>query len=290
MSSRKFQTGAWVFWTGDAAPILPDDAAQLATTAGVDVSVVPEYAGDRVCATRVFARAGAVASKRGWLLRPILRTNAELAMGIVAEKKDAEARTVKHHHDATATWAEANPEGIAGDHSIAQYCDAQYKLLRNRLLNADWTATLTNYVLSKCGGTAVRDDGRVYWVPPQKLDELSKLDTFLKAIGLDLVIAEIEPVHAPVVERVASGSLSEKIAELKKECDEWDGTQKPGTYARRIEEYTDLRKRATMYQAALGIAVDDVTGILTDLEQRATRLLEIRQTKIVHRNGSVSDK
>jgi hypothetical protein len=92
-------------------------------------------------------------------------------------------------------------------------------------------------------------------VPPQRVEAVRRLGAFLQEIGIDLVLCELEPEVRPVVEQVAHDSLDEQISALEAEVQEFDGTQKPSTYARRLDDYQRLRERAVLYRDALGLGL-----------------------------------
>ena len=96
-------------------------------------------------------------------------------------------------------------------------------------------------------------------------------------VGIDLVLCEIEAETRTVVEHGGPREPgSSRLAALEAEAQEFDGTQKPCTYARRLEEYQRLRERAVLYRDALGVGVDRAEQVLTELEQKVTAMLELR--------------
>jgi hypothetical protein len=122
-----------------------------------------------------------------------------------------------------------------------------YRELRGKIVADDWAASITAY-LEYHDAARVRGDGRVYWVPPQRVDDVRRLGAFLQEVGIDLILCELEPETRTVVEQVAHDSLADQLDQLQAEAAAFDGTQKPSTYARRLDEYQRLRERAILYR------------------------------------------
>lgn len=134
----------------------------------------------------------------------------------------------------------------------------------------------------------MRGDGRVYWVPPQRIDDIKKLGAFLAEVGIDLIMCEIEPETRTVVADVAQVSIDEELDRLQEEAEAFDGKQKPSTYARRLDVYQKLRQRAVLYRDALGVGADRAAQVLDELEQKVSSMLELRKTITIHRDGTIT--
>jgi hypothetical protein len=128
----------------------------------------------------------------------------------------------------------------------------------------------------------------VYWVPPQRLAEVRQFGAFLAEVGIDLVLCEIEAENRTVVTAVAQESLADQLQALEAEVAAFDGTQKPSTYAHRLDLFARLKNRAILYRDALGVGVEQAQGVLTTLEQKVTAMLELRSNLVVHRDGTTS--
>ncbi|MDD5310124.1 MAG: hypothetical protein PHU25_22645 [Deltaproteobacteria bacterium] len=244
MTNKKFDSGAFVFTRTRAyVPRNPEDVIPLAAKHGFDASIVPDYAGDRAAVGRAIAKTDTKIAGDTYLLRPIRRTGSEVVYGIVRENKTGDDH-LDHDHEATVTWkAEPNPAVIEGDHTIANCVRLAYAELRGKLVADDWTATVTKE-LERLGAVPFREDGRVYWCPPQSLAAVRKLQSFLAEVGVVVVVAEVEAENTGVVTEIVSESVADQLHTLALEVEAFDGTQKPGTYARRLEEYQHLREVA----------------------------------------------
>jgi hypothetical protein len=228
-------------------------------------------------------------SNEGSLLRPIKRTSSEVVYGIVREKKDESHQRLDHDFESTISWsAEPDPAIVIGDHDVANRVREAFDALHGKIVADDWSSSITTYLESH-DAARMRGDGRVYWVPPQRLDDIRKLSSFLTEVGIDLIMCEIEPEVQTVVQDVAQVSIDDELDRLQAEAEAFDGKQKPSTYARRLDDYQKLRQRAVLYRDALGVGADRAKQVLDELEQKVGSMLELRKQTTVHRDGSVSD-
>ncbi|MDD5310037.1 MAG: hypothetical protein PHU25_22195 [Deltaproteobacteria bacterium] len=288
MTNKKFATGAFVFTRTRAyVPRNPEDVLPLAIKHGFSPEVVPPYAGDRAAIGRAITKTDTKIAGDTYLLRPIRRTGSEVIYGIVRENKTGDDH-LDHNHEATVSWkAEPDPAVIEGDHTIANRVRLNYCDLRGKLVSDDWTMTCTKE-LERLGAVPFREDGRVYWCPPQSLDSVRRLQRFLAEVGVIVVVAEVEAENTGVVTEIVSESVADQLHALALEVEAFDGTQKPGTYARRLEEYQHLRERAILYRDALGVGVERTVEVLNELERKVSEMLELRTKTVVHRDRSVS--
>lgn len=289
MTSSKFATGAFVFTR--TRGLLPRDPAELEPIAlahGLDAGIIPAYPGDRVAITRAITHASRGLSREGFLLRPIRRSSTEIVYGIVQERTDESRQRLDHDFEDVVSWStEPDPSIVTGDHDVAQRVRDAYQQLRGKIVADDWSSSITAYLESH-DAARMRGDGRVYWVPPQRIDDIKKLGAFLAEVGIDLIMCEIEPEVQTVVADVAQVSIDEELDRLQEEADAFDGKQKPSTYSRRLEEYNALRQRAVLYRDALGVGADRAAQVLDELEQKVSSMLELRKQTVIHRDGTVT--
>jgi hypothetical protein len=288
MTNSKFATGAFVFTRARGLqPREPDELTPIARKHGIDITVIPTYAGDRTAIGRALSQASAGLAREGFLLRPITRTSTTVIYGIVREQRDEADQKLEHDFEATVSWsAEPDPETVNGDHEIARRVADAYRNLRGKVVADDWSSSITAH-LEAHDAARVRGDGRVYWVPPQRLAEVRQFGAFLAEVGIDLILCEIESENRTVVQIVAQESLADQLQTLETEAQSFDGTQKPSTYTRRLEEYQRLRERAVLYRDALGVGAEKAQSVLAELEKKVTAMLEVRSTVVVHRDGTI---
>lgn len=282
MTDTRYQSGAFVFARARGVePRRPEEIEPLLAKHGLNPDIAPAYSGDRAAVGRAFTAAKAGLSKEGLLLRPIKRTSHELVFGVVKETPDVADQSIEHQFEAVVSWAvEPDPSAVHGDHPIALRVAAIYQELRGKITADDWSGAITEY-LEDHDAARVRSDGRVYWVPPQKVDDVRKLGDFLAEISIDLVVCQLEAEARCVAQGAAQDSLDDQLARLQREVAEFDGTQRPSTYTRRLEEFQRLRQRAILYRDALGCGVDRAETVLTELEQKVSNMLELRTSTVV---------
>jgi Family of unknown function (DUF6744) len=290
MQQDKFRTGAFVFIRARGIqPRDPDDLPPLAAQHGIPTDFIPTYAGDRTAIGRAISQASSGLHREGFLLRPITRTSTEVVYGVVREDRDEAEQKLDHDFEATVSWsAEPDPSVIKGDHRIARRVADAYQTLRDKITADDWSSSITSF-LETHDAARVRGDGRVYWIPPQRLDDIRSFGALLADVGIDIVLAEICAESRTVVEQVAQNSLDEQLVRLETEVELFDGTQKPSTYQRRLDEYQRLRERAGLYRDALGLGISRAERVLTDLEQKVSTMLNLRRQTVIHREESTTE-
>ena len=288
--TQKFSTGAFVFTrTRGLEPRDPADLQPIAVQRGIDPSFIPSCPGDRVTIMRAIAHASRGLQSEGFLLRPIRRTSSEVIYGVVREQKDEATRRLDHDFEDTISWStEPDPTIIAGGHDVANRVREAFQNLRGKIVADDWSSSNTTYLESH-DAARMRGDGRVDWVPPQRIEDVRKLSSVLGKVGIDLIMCEIEPEVQTVVQDVAQVSIDDELDRLQVEATAFDGKQKPSTYSRRLDEYKRLRQRAVLYRDALGVGADKASQVLDELEQKVSSMLELRKTITVHRNGAVTN-
>jgi len=291
MQNEKFQKGAFVFTRAQGLePKDPETLLNLAQNHGIDEVFIPQYAGDRQALTRAIIRTQSGLSRKGFLLRPIKRTSTEVIYGIVREEKNEQDQKLEHDFEATVSWkVEPDPEKIEGDHPVASRVAQEYQVLRGKIVADDWSAAITTF-LEGHDAARVRNDGRVYWIPPQRIEEVRRLGMLLQDVGIDLILCELEPEVHTVVQDVAQISIDDELERLQAEARVFDGTQRPSTYLRRLEEYQGLRERAILYRDALGLGVDKASEVLLALEQKVQAMLQTRRQTVIHRDGTKESK
>lgn len=277
MSSHRFKNGAFVFTRARGVePRAPEELEPLLAKHGIRSEFVPQYPGDRAAVGRAFAAAKSGLSKDGLLLRPIKRSATELVYGVVKETPDVVDQRIDHEFEAVISWsAEPDPSAVRGDHVLAVRVAAFYRDLRGKITSDDWSGAISSY-LDQHDAARVRSDGRIFWVPPQRIEPIRRLAAFLEEIGIDLILCELEPEVRTVVQGVARENLEEQLSRLQAEVAAFDGKQRPSTYARRLDEFQKLRERALLYRDALGMGVDQAEQVLAELEDRVEAMFELR--------------
>ena len=288
MTNSKFTTGAFVFTRARGLqPRDPTELRPLAAQHNLPEDLVPCYAGDRAAMGRAIAQTSSGLHRENYLLRPIKRASSEVVFGIVREQKDESGRTLDHQQEGTVSWAAEPDASVQGDHPIAHRVADNYANLRGKITSEDWAGSITSF-LEQHDAARIRGDGRIYWVPPQRVDAVKQLGAFLAEVGIDLILCELEPETKTIVQDVASESIDDQLDKLQAEVVNFDGTQKPSTYQRRLDEYQRLRQRATLYRDALGVGVDRARLVLDELEQKVQTMLDIRRQSVVHKDGTVT--
>ena len=284
----KYHNGAFAFTRNSATiePMFPDQIARIAAQFGIRETIIPSYAGDRAVVSRAISTQSTALAKQGWWLRPLKQFKTHLVYGIVREEKNQEERRLRHDHEACFEWNVEHDNGlhVTGTHEAALAVDQQYQDYRGKIMAPDWTNSIMTYLIGDCHAQAMRDDGRVVWIPPVSLPQVYDLKPFLEAVGITMAILVVEAEHTIMVQQATTESIAGQLQALQEEVAAFDGTQKPSTYKARIVAYQALRKRATLYRETLGIGVEQAENLLQELEEKVRGLLEIRSKTTIHRD------
>jgi len=292
VSNKKFNSGAFVFFTKrNVRPVEIDYIKQsLVDYPDLDESIIPPYAGDRMAVFRTLRTMIRKVAHEGWLCRPIKRDKKEVVYGIVKEKKDEIAETLDHDHEATFAWRATHPHQIFGNHEVSVAINDEYQSLRDKIHGDDWTRTVVKYLVNGCSAQNIREEGIVYWVPPQMIKKVGRLNDFLTKFGVRVTCCEIESADVPMVQEVVQSNLDEELEKFEEEVNKFDGKQRSTVYTIRLQRYEELRKRANLYKSALGVAVDRISTSLDELESKVTTMLDLRSNLVVHKDGSATQR
>jgi hypothetical protein len=292
-AKRNFSDGAIVTNAKTHVDLItPEDARNMALAAGIDEKFVPDYAGDRMSVFRCFRKMIHHVKRDNWLLTQIKSTKTEVVYGISKVTKDEVKERVDHDFEATIAWRNDNPDHMEGDHEVAKVVDNYYQELRGKLHGDDWTTSVRKFLQNEAKALSLRgDEGIVYWCPPDRLSDLNKIADFLvEYLRFGMLILRIESRDRTVCENVASTKLNDQIEKLKAEVEKFDGKQRSTVYSRRLEQYQELRKTATMYKGALGIATSDLDQVLAGLEAKVKGMFDLRGTIKVQKDGTVIER
>jgi hypothetical protein len=204
---------------------------------------------------------------------------------IIAKRRNDALLRVDTEFRASVAWSDEAPDEVEGDHPVAGRVRETFDRLRDRVVADDWTAKLIAYLTGTMRAVSMRDDGRVYWVPPQHIDDVAALRAFLKDCGIDLVLAPITETATKVVRAAAGASIADEIARLRAVVADFDGKQKPSNYESRLAEFAALRDRAVLYREALSVGVDEAQAALDELEQKVEAFLMERTSTVLHREA-----
>lgn len=294
-TSDTYKNGAFVFWNNRLhSPAMdPADVVLMAEAAGLPASIVPDYAGDRQVLSRVIDGNASKLKRKGWVLSSLKRANNHLLMTVHETNKDPDARVTDLPQVGTIEWfaEQADPDNkVLSDHPVGEWLNHEYQQLRDKIVGQDWTSTLVAYLVNECYAVSFREDGRVYWVPPVGLAKVKELQSWIKQIGVNIAIAEIDADVQDSVQEVVRESLFDQLESLKSEIDNFNGRQKPSTYSDRIDQLHTLRKRAIVFTETLTDLRDESAELLSSIDtmdNSVEKMLEERKQIRVKRDGTI---
>src|SRR6185503_10701659 len=234
MERQRFADGAITFWRARGIETrTPEELESISARHGIKQELLPQYTGDRVSITRAIDGTRAGLAREGLLLRPIRRTATEVLFGIVRERTSEAIERVDHDLEGVVGWSlEPDPAFVRGDHPVAHRVAEAYRELRGKVAAEDWSRSITTHLESLA---ATRLRAGLHWVPPTQVETLTQLGSLLGEVGIDLVVCEVDAEARVVVQRAAQDSLDEQLRRLEEEVAAFDATQRPTTYARRLE-------------------------------------------------------
>lgn len=292
MTEKLANGNAFVFYRTSSAckPMAPASIAELAKVHDIPTSIVPAYAGDRAQVSRAIAQGTSSARKAGWALASYHTDHHEVLYSILRLDKDHTSKQVRPSYADSLRWSDEGGNGmhIEGSHPVARDIDGIFQGLRGMVCPGDWTEAITEYVKGACQGFAFKENGHVYVVPSRNIHLLDKLQAFLAQVGISLVVVEVEPSVEYAVQDAAAESIAGELQKLQDAVAAFDGTQKPSNYRARVQEITELRKRATVYKETLQIAVDEYEAVLQALGSQVSRMLDIRENTTIPRGAGKS--
>jgi len=201
--------------------------------------------------------------------------------GIIKEDRDEEGKLISHSQEGTIEWHEGMP--ISYEYSsfealgICRRVVDAFSKFQGKVITDDWGEAIRNWLLDN-DSTPLRPDGRIFWIPPQRKAEMLAFEKLLLEGGVSLVVLEVAtPQAIEVVKESASESLDSSLESLIQEVGSFDGTQRPSTYEKRLQEYQKLKERAILYRDALGIGVEKAIQALESLESKVEALFNIRK-------------
>jgi hypothetical protein len=284
-----YSDGAFCFYRipKDYVPMLPSDFMSHRYVGGG--YVLPEYSGHRAIAGRAVSSIQTKVRKMGFLLESIKSSKEEMVYGIVSVEKDQYREKLDLQHEDSFRWTEAS-RCVSGSHLIAQMVQLKYQELENKILASDWAESITANIENACRGTAMREDGRVYWVPTSGIKECEKLQEFLASVRIQLIICQVESTQVPVVQQAVKETLADQLQKLTEESAAFDGKQKPSTYVNVIAEYRAIKGKILSYQASFDVAGETLNEALTKLEEKAQVFLDTRSKSTLHRDGTETQR
>ena len=285
----KYSNGAFAFYRvgSQYIPMDPDSIEALGIQYGV--KTLPTYAGDRAMLGKAISYVQTKVRKMDFRLESIKSGQKEIVYAIVEVDTNVSTETVDLTQCDLFRWEEGQPQ-VEGTHLIAQMVNLQFDQVRGLIHASDWTEALTTNLEHMCFAAKMREDGRIYYVPPGGLEAARTLQQFCQSAHINLVLCEIESEQVEVIAEAVQETMAEQLQQLQEAAEQFDGTQKPSTYSNRLEEYAALKTKAELYQASLHIGIEQITKALETLETKAAGYLDSRQGVTIHRDGSTSRK
>lgn len=298
MPNTTYSTGAIVFYSASrVVQADPLDVRILASSLGIPEKYVPDYAGDRETITRAKTACAAQLRSQGWMIDPIIQRKSEVAYGLVRATKNEDTLNLNYEHEATLAWKADAPDNFtcmsraySDAEAVGMSVIQEWRNRRGKIVAADWTQSICNFLTEECAAANVRDDGRVYWVPPMCLPFARAYSQVLDSVSIRLFVCEIEPERTKDMADIAEENIMQEVQRLSDEVSTFDGTQNAATYAARIDLIDSIERRAIAYRSALNVNTETCDRILDTLRTQLESLHAERTQKSVPRSTSTTTK
>lgn len=273
--------GALVTWDLFSAFVTPAKLSALLTDNGMDATIVPAEV-DQAAAVR--STASGWTQGRGkadrYKSEVVYDDNGRIEVGILRRERLGPHR-VRWEQVDVVTFDTGAEDWMGTSTSEASQVFKRTADRNRTHLDCNWVrSNVIDPQLSSMGACKLRRLGGVVYVPVQHLERLARLQTVVENIGA----SEFSVIHAAPTEssrKAIAGStqreLRSQLDELLEQLGRWESS------SRRVREdaadsalvtFCDLKARAELYQDALAIRMDELTGAIDAAEQRAREIID----------------
>lgn len=237
-------------------------------TAGLDAALLPE----EPTAEKALKQAvrEAQVGQRDRLIRLGLDSEVEVVFAIVRESRD-DAGNVKYLQEARVHLDRASGviSSDVNSHDIVRAVFDGFHVLKTTHTADDVRRAIVK-ALGSWAAVTLRDGGGIYWVPSVYAAELRRLQGAIEKIGSSRV--HVLPVHQSddaqrALGEIATASLEAELAQLQTEIAAFVSMppERTSTLTRRLDAFSALKDRATLYKTVLSITVTDLDQQLRNM-------------------------
>jgi uncharacterized protein involved in exopolysaccharide biosynthesis len=211
----------------------------------------------------------AVTGVDGQLFRFAAQTDERTIWALVREERKGDG-SVEYHQEAqiAVDLAAGTFSSDCAAHPIVQDIRARYDALVGTYSSREVRASIVR-LLERSSAVSIREAGGVYWIPAPYAETGRRLKAVIDQVGSS--VFSVLPVHETnigneALGNAARGSLETEIVELKDEIARFKADPpKAATLERRLEAFTALQARASLYRDLLSVEVSDLETNLTEL-------------------------
>ena len=245
---------------------------------GLDPRTAPAAPSPETAFKRAVQHTASSALCKGYLLREIDNTGAELVIAVVEETKLRQQRDLRFATVDTVTFDKINRTRrtrSANDHPVSSSVEAWFVAF-NGALTADDVRGWLQKRLGDLMAVPLRENGGVYWVPSIYASTVRMLAQVIGSLGRSAmsVVPQFDGAEArDSIGGAARETLVDELEVLAGEIAAFDAKTRGATMRRRLETFDALRNRADIYARMVGCAVDDLKELVTAQEAKIMALL-----------------
>lgn len=213
----------------------------------------------------------------GYLIRPIAKTDKAITWGAVREDVDAAQTDLDYALETRFALLRANEATVyeSQAHPVASAVANCYTALLGSV-TTDQIRAMVRKVCRSRGGIAI---GTEFFVPGAHATLLRAMQAVVEELGGSQLW--LLPVHdstesRQTLDRAMRSSLEDELTAIAKEIDSFDATTRATTLEARLEQFADLRSKATLYAGILETAHEDLNTRINQLQTKVREMIGIR--------------
>lgn len=261
--------GKVVSWSLGGIELTRDELVRRWVAAGLDERKIPSGIRPRSCVLRTLEEL----EVKGFTRR-IVENPQEAVWVLVDEKIDTANADVEFSIEERLIFDKKTKSLRVSDAHYQPTVDALMERFAVSFLTADVRALILDEIKA-AGALTLRDNGGIYFLPPQRFELVSKLAAFIEALGpsCSMLLLNVPETQNDVqaIFRAFETEFIGDMESLGKDLDELaaDGDKvRASTWLRRLQEFKSHKVKAEMFAELLTIESTRYTARVAELESR----------------------
>lgn len=228
-------------------------------------------------AEQAWQRACRTTKVDGYLIRTIAKTDKSLTWGAVREDIDVAQTDLDYALETRFALLRANEAAVYEDqqHPVADAVANCYTSLLGAV-TTDQVRTMVRKVCRGRGGIAI---GTEFFVPGAHATLLRAMQAVVEELGGSQLW--LLPVHdtadsRQTLDRAVRSNLEDDLTAIANEIESFDATTRATTLETRLEQFADLRNKASLYAGILETAHGDLNERINQLQTKVREMIGIR--------------
>lgn len=290
--------GYFVWWTINNQRIKRRDLQRLVTAAGIKDKKGKPYKIPEAKYRSAFLKAvreiRGQNKNKGILIQKIKKDADEYLFGLVDEKVNKTAKSLKYAHNATMKFSpETGKLRVNHAHRGYDLVKERYEEYKD-YLNSEDVRDIVLTIINQIPTVSVRQRGGIYFIPEKFADEVDRLETLVGSLprgsstdlaktpngtsnGSYLAVApQIDTEKSKkAIYKAFVASLKSRMEGFEKDLEE-KGMKQKNALRNRLQEFKEMRAEIEFYRDALEFQVEDLSSSLKKLKKKVkTKLLAV---------------